>query len=283
MVRIGMVEFINTAPIYEVWRERVREPDWRVVCAVPSRLNRMIREGGLDLGFVSSLEFARHPELYLIMPGISISSTGAVGSVFLLSRKPFAELEGGEVVFSGQSRSSSAMARIVCEEFIGVRPAYRQAGLDEDWAGAGDAVVVIGDEALRLAVDDRRFPYRLDLGESWFAHTGLPFVFALWVARRDFIARRPGEAARVVATLGACLDEGKKRLGRISRAVAPRVPMDEGACYRYLNGLEYDLGPDKQAGLREFYRFLARRGEVPGPVDIEVWQAADRPVKSQQR
>lgn len=271
MIRIGMVQFINTAPIYEVWRERVREPEWRVVTAVPSRLNRMIREGALEVGFVSSLEFARHPELYLIMPGLSISSTGAVGSVFLLSRVPFSDLDGREVVFSGQSRSSAAMARIVCEEFIGVRPRYRRAREGERREDSGDAVVVIGDEALRLAADDRRFPHRLDLGESWFAHTGLPFVFALWVARRDFVGRSRDEASRILATLTACLADGRKSLGRISRAVAGRIPMDEGECYRYLNGLEYDLGPDKRAGLRAFYRHLASRGDIPGPVELDFF------------
>ncbi len=165
------------------------------------------------------------------------------------------------------------MARIVCEEFIGVKPVYRQAGLGEGWEGSSDAVVVIGDDALRLAADHSRFPFRLDLGESWFAHTGLPFVFALWVARRDFIARAPAEAARIHQTLISCLAEGRKSLGRISRAVAGRIPMDEGSCYRYLNGLEYDLDLNKQEGLREFYRFLARRGDIPAPAGLEIWRA----------
>ncbi len=273
--RIGMVNFINTAPIYEVWRRRVNNPDWPVTEAVPSVLNRMIRDAELDLGFVSSLEFARNPTQYMIMPDLSISSTGAVGSVFLLSRLPFEELDGGEILFSGQSRSSSALARIVCEEFLRVRPVYRQAGVGEEWIDDSAAVVVIGDEALRMAVD-QRFPYRLDLGEVWFAHTGLPFVFALWVVRRDFAGSAPGVVRRIYQTLISCLEEGRKDLSRISKEVAGRIPMDPGRCYQYLAGIEYDLDQSKLAGLKKFYDLLAKRGDIPGPVGLEIWHPEAR-------
>jgi len=267
--RIGMVDFINTAPIYEVWRQQVREPGWRVTEAVPSVLNRMIRKGELDLGFVSSLEFARNPEKYLIMPSLSISSTGAVGSVFLASRTPLSELSGRDLTFSGQSRSSSALARIVCEEFMGLHPVYRQAEVGEE-PGGGEAVVVIGDEALRMA-DDGGFPHILDLGEVWFAHTGLPFVFALWVVRRDFVVSSPQTAREVHRALISCLAEGRENLSRISAEVAGRIPLDPGRCYRYLAGLEYDLDEEKVKGLGHFYALLAERGEIPGPVELEIW------------
>ncbi len=267
--RIGMVNFINTAPIYEVWRQRVSEPGWEVTEAVPSVLNRMIRGGDLDLGFVSSLEFGRNPRQYMIMPALSISSTGAVGSVFFLSRVPFEDLDGRAIAFSAQSRSSAALARIVCEEFMAIRPSYFQADI-EDGIDNVEAMVVIGDDALRLATDVR-FPFRLDLGEIWFAHTGLPFVFALWVVRRDFVAADPETVRDVHRTLINCLAEGKKDLGRISREVAGRVPLEPSRCYQYLAGLEYDLDDNKVLGLMKFYEILAARGDISAPVELEIW------------
>ena len=59
--RIGMVNFINTAALYEVWKESVQRPEWQVVEAAPAVLNRLLRSGDLDLGFVSSYEYAEHP------------------------------------------------------------------------------------------------------------------------------------------------------------------------------------------------------------------------------
>ena len=82
-VRIGMVNFINTAPLYDVWLRTVNRSDWTVVEAAPSVLNRMLYAEQLDMGLVSSQEYAAHPEKYLLLDDISISASGPVGSVFL--------------------------------------------------------------------------------------------------------------------------------------------------------------------------------------------------------
>ena len=52
--RIGMVNFINTAPLYVTWQQRVARPDWLVTEGAPTTLNRMLCNNELDLGFVSS-------------------------------------------------------------------------------------------------------------------------------------------------------------------------------------------------------------------------------------
>ena len=53
-VRIGMVNFINTAPLYDIWQRTVNRPEWNVVEAAPSVLNRMLYANELDMGLVSS-------------------------------------------------------------------------------------------------------------------------------------------------------------------------------------------------------------------------------------
>ena len=83
--RIGMVNFINTAPFYEVWRRTVHRPEWQVTEATPAVLNGKLYAGELDLGFFSSHEYAVHPASYKILGDLSISASGPVGSVLLLS------------------------------------------------------------------------------------------------------------------------------------------------------------------------------------------------------
>ena len=70
--RIGMVNFLNTAPLYEVWKRTVFRPEWQVTEAPPSTLNRLLHQGALDLGFISSHEYALHPEEYKILGNLSI-------------------------------------------------------------------------------------------------------------------------------------------------------------------------------------------------------------------
>ena len=261
--RIGMVNFINTAPLYEVWRQTVRRADWQVTEAPPAVLNRMLHENKLDLGFVSSQEYALHPDEYRIMSDLSISATGPVGSVFLFSDLPIDSLDNQLILLSSQSQTSVSLVKIILEDFYQLRPRYRSGSItlaQEEEKPV--AVMAIGDEALRLAVADR-YPHRLDLGEAWQARTGLPFVFAVWAVREEFCRKEPDTVLAIHHELHHCLRQGKKRLWEISAIVAERIPMEQGACYRFLKGIEYDLGSEKQKALKRFFEYLIARGEVP--------------------
>ena len=262
--RIGMVNYINTAPLYEVWRQTVHRADWQVTEASPAVLNRMLHANELDLGFVSSHEYALHPDQYRIMSDLSISATGPVGSVFLFSELPIASLDNQLVLLSSQSQTSVSLVKIILEEFYQVRPRYRLGSPEEVGTGLEKpaAVLAIGDEALRLAVAGG-YPHRLDLGEAWQARTGLPFVFAVWAVREDFCRDQPDTVLAIYQELHRCLRQGKEQLREISATVAGRVPMDEEACYRYLQGIEYDLSTEKQEALAKFFEYLIARDEVP--------------------
>ena len=124
MARIGMVNYINTAPIYEVWKERIHPARWQIVEGQPSHLNRLLAEERIDLGFVSAIAYAQAPERYQVLADLSIRATGPVGSVFLFSRVAPEQLDGRLVVLTRQSETSVALVRILLEEFYRVHPRY---------------------------------------------------------------------------------------------------------------------------------------------------------------
>ncbi|MBW6520901.1 MAG: menaquinone biosynthesis protein [Desulfoarculaceae bacterium] len=262
--RIGMVNYINTAPIYESWKQRIQPAQWHMVEAPPSTLNRMLAAGELDLGFVSSHEYCARPELYRILADLSISANGSVGSVFLFSRVDPCKLEGCPVLLSGQSQTSVFLVKIILEEFYGVKPLYRTGDVVADMSsGPGDqaqALLAIGDQALRL-VGDERFPYQLDLGAVWRRHTGLPFVFALFAVREEFCRREPETLARIHRELIECARKGRQNLEAVCELAAPRIPMHPDECYVYLRAIGYDLGSEKIRALERFFRYLIARGE----------------------
>ncbi len=260
-VRIGMVNFINTAPLYEIWQRTVQNPAWHVVEATPSVLNRLLFADELDMGLVSSQEYAVHPEEYLILDGISISSSGPVGSVFLFSKCPPELLTDRLVLLSGQSQTSVSLVKIVLDEFYGVSPLYEVGpALEGHEKGEIAAVLAIGDEALFLA-QNNKYPYRIDLGKIWQEKTSLPFVFAVWAMRREFCKRNPETVREIQRELHRCRQEGRNNLREISDRVAPRISMNPDACYQYLLGIEHDLGPEKKKGLVRFIEYLIKRGE----------------------
>jgi len=231
-----------------------------VVEETPSALNRLLAAGEIDVGFVSSFEYAQRPGDYRLLADLSISASGPVGSVLLFSRVPITELTDKSVLLSVQSGTSNALLRILLEDFFHVRSNYRMPPAPSGTGEEPAAILAIGDEALRLRAAGR-FPVVLDLAEEWRRRTGLPFVFAVFALREDFLRTSSSEALAVHATLLACRDEGLARLEHLSRRVAARVPMNQAACLDYLRGIEYDLGPAKREGLERFFTILIRRGE----------------------
>jgi len=263
LTRIGMVNFINTAPLYEVWKQTVQHPEWQVVEAAPTQLNRMLFDNELDMGLVSSHEYAVHPDQYKILDDISISASGPVGSVFLFSNCEPAMLNNKLIVLSGQSQTSVSLVKIILEEFYQVFPNYLkgkalEAHRDHDNASG---VMAIGDEALLLA-QSGKYPYRLDLGEIWYEQTALPFVFAVWAIRQEYCEQYPDQVREIQKELNRCLEQGKNELGPISSKVATRVTMTPNACYEYLCGIEYDFGPQKKKSLELFIEYLITREQT---------------------
>src|SRR5690606_12604580 len=104
------------------------------------------------------------------------------------------------------------------------------------------------------------YPVAVDLGRAWHEWTGLPFVFAVWAARRDADQRR---AARVHAGLLASRAWGLGHLDELAAAAEARTGVPGATCRAYLADLDWALGPHHLAGLTDFFRRLARDGAVP--------------------
>ena len=270
--RIGMVNYINTAPIYEIWKEKELPANWQIIEGQPRQLNELLLANEIDMGFVSAFAYALHPERYQIFAGLSISATGPVGSVFLFSRVPVQELDGQKVMLTMQSDTSIRLVQIILEEFYRIQPEYSTGAVygPDSAAAEAQAVLAIGDDALRISRENT-YPVHLDLGEAWMRQTGLPFVFSVCVVREDFIQEQPEEARRIREMLLACRREGGTRMAEICQTVSDRIPMEHAACTRYLHAIEHDLTPIKIKALETYFSYLIARKEVPAtalPVKI---------------
>ncbi len=257
-----MVNFINTAPVYIPWQEHGAHPAWEIVEGTPTELNAMLKAGELDAGLVSSYAYGLDHQDYFLLPDLGISATGAVGSVLLFSKVPVQDLHARVVGLTPQSATSVNLLRIILERFVGVRPRYRTGCFMELEQGDAAAYLSIGDEALRRRAANREF-MQYDLAKIWLDHTGLPFVFAVCAVRAQSMEQRSDDIAGLGAALSACRDRGSRDMERISAMVAGRIPMDVEACLKYLEGIEFDLSPDKQKGLLYFFKILSEMGDSP--------------------
>jgi chorismate dehydratase len=273
-LRLGKIGYLNVLPIYYPLESGIIPHPFTIVSGVPAHLNRLMARGDLDLSVVSSIEYARCPERYLILPDLSISCRGAVRSVLLLSRAPVKQLSGQTILVSSHSHTSVALLRILLAVRLGMEITLREGRCTEALEGdePPPAMLVIGDEALRLR-DHPHYPYRWDLGEAWHAWTGLPFVFALWVVQRQALERCNGVLGEALESLAAAKEWGRTHLDEICRQALRENILDLAQLQDYYRCLNYDLRRDEKLGMERFYRQLAGISEIDRVPPLQVYSS----------
>ena len=265
-MRIGRIGYINCAPVYGAIDRGIVELPARaeLVTGTPAELNDLLVAGELDVSVISAVEYARHAKDLLLLPDLAISCDGPVRSVALFSKRPVSDLGGHTVLLSASSRTSVGLLELLCRDVWHIQPKVAEAraeaqDLDALTALPHEGVLVIGDAALALAARGA-YPHRYDLGAEWKQWTGLPFVFAVWAARRvaDPPAVRRGHEALLASRAWglAHLDELAADAARATGVALP-------ACREYLGGLDYAFTYKHLAGLTDFFRRLAALGIVP--------------------
>ena len=83
---IGHITYANCIPWFHFLRQCGFEGE--IIDGVPAELNRMLAAGEIDVCPSSSIEYALHPNDYLLLPRQSKSSIGPVESVLLFSPIP---------------------------------------------------------------------------------------------------------------------------------------------------------------------------------------------------
>jgi len=264
VMRLGRIAYINGYPVYGAVDRGLVGVHARLITGTPSELNALLAAGELDVSVVSAVEYARNAGAYYLLPDLAVSCDGPVRSVALFSRRPVGDLDGCTVLVSASSRTSVLLLELLCAEVWGVAPRLAEAraeaaDLDTLRGLPHDAVLVIGDAALLLATAGH-YPYRYDVGEAWKQWTGLPFVFAVWAARRD---APPDEVRRLHEALLASRRWGLSHLNLLADAASQATGIPAAVCHAYLDGLDYALSYRHLAGLTDFFRRLVARGLVP--------------------
>jgi chorismate dehydratase len=209
-----------------------------------------------------------------------VACCGPVMSVKLHFRAPAREVR--RVALDEGSRTSAALAQILLAEQYGVRPQFERLpiGCGAE-ASDADAVLLIGDRAIATEGRGTRSEERgasgamfvevWDLGEVWNRWTGLPFVFAMWVARPAV------DHAQAAAILATARDRGVKRLDEIAAAEAGSLGIDRELAVRYLNeNLHFALKAEERKGLRRFYDLCVTHGLAPAGFESAMESDGDK-------
>ena len=252
---IGSVPYLNEKPLTRWFREtdEGRASGIEVVYAVPSALARMLAAGEIAAALVSSFEFFRTPG-YAIVPGVSISGQDHIESVRAFSRMAWRKTES--VALDTSSLTSAVLLKIILAEQQDSHPAYLHHAPDLDaMLQVADAALLIGDRG--WLADDEGLN-ALDLGHAWRRLTGLPFVYAVWLARPENVTPRLTEA------LSRAKAWGQTQFDAIADEEAARLGCPPAWCHHYLADImDYDLDEQHQRALETFGAKARANGLLP--------------------
>ncbi|HWR40176.1 MAG TPA: menaquinone biosynthesis protein [Patescibacteria group bacterium] len=264
--RLGHIHFINCLPLTYSLECAGFGRGMHITANAPSVLNRMVVAGELDITPVSSIIYAQHSEKLVLLPNLSISADGIVQSIILVSRKPVEELSGAKVALTAKSATSHGLLKIILQKAYQLQttPEYciTTQNLETGAMDGVDATLLIGDDALNVYHHRTTDYFYYDLGAEWKRFTGHRMVYAVWVARRDFAARRPDLLKKAYELIAGGFAFGLANIRSAAEVLADRTAFSQGQILNYLNLINYGLTPSHCEALLTYYRLAAEIGLV---------------------
>jgi chorismate dehydratase len=169
------------------------------------------------------------------------------GSSLLYSTRPITALAGAHIGVTEEAATAPRLLQVLLRLKHHVQPVVYG-----PLQAAHDAFLLIGNQALRQRRGTPGFPYIFDLGAEWHDWTGLPFVFARWMVRKDVA---PRDKALLEETLYVGLEDGVEALYQVAepREDLLMLPRD---IVTYIQGFRYYIGKSEQQAIDQFQRYL---------------------------
>jgi chorismate dehydratase len=242
-IKVAAVSYLNTKPLLYGIRHHPVLQEIELIEDYPAKIAQMLMDDKVDAGLIPVAVLPGMPQHYIITD-YCIGTEGSVASVCIFSQVPMEEIR--RVYLDYQSRTSVNLAKILLREywkkeveFIDARGEVFRHYIDGCTAG-----VIIGDRALEQRLQSK---YIYDLGEAWKQHTGLPFVFAAWIANKKLPA----------AFVSAFNEANAIGLQHIEEVIAENPYQGFDLRKYYSECISYTLTEEKKKGLALFLKKLA--------------------------
>lgn len=241
---VAIVSYLNTLPfIYGIEQAAPRLSAVLTTC-VPSECARMIRDGEADIALVP---VAVIPSLThcKIITNFCISAENEVRTVELLSNTPIKLIK--KIYLDSHSRTSAQLVQIIAREKWEIDPIWvDNLPCNPENIVYGEALMCIGDKVFEL---EGKFDCNVDLAAEWIEHTGLPFVFAAWVATE--------KGQQYEHELSEALKFGVQHT---VDAIAMYKPIQSHALTYLTHNIKYKLNKSKIEAMKVFWE----KQKIPG-------------------
>ena len=173
-LRLACVEYYNTLPfLHGLSLLESNQLEIELVLAPPAECSQLYLSDAVDIALIPVGALDKL-DAYRLMDTYCIGCNGAVDTVAILSQVPIQAIT--TLHLDPQSNTSNRLVQILCREYWNINPKYSNHSKNYDQ----ESILAIGDKVFDL---ESKYQYKYDLGATWKAHTGLPFVFAVWITK----------------------------------------------------------------------------------------------------
>ena len=246
-IKVGRIPYLEYEPLYFDMARRGIE----MYAMGPSQLAAAVAAGAIDAGPVPLVDCFQLEDRLQPVSGFCLACAKRAGNIFLYSKQPIEQLTGARIGITDETSTSLRLLQVVLSLHYHVHPAA-YVTLQEPY----DAFLLSGNRALRQRWGAPGYPHTYDLGEEWYRWTGLPFVYARWIARRDLA---PSDIAVLEDALYVGMEDGMDALYHQSD---PRndLRMRPRDIVEYLDGLSYFIGMSEQKAINRLRAYLDQLG-----------------------
>jgi chorismate dehydratase len=241
--RIGAVSYLNTRPLLFGLEQSGLMAEIELIKDYPAKIAQDLIDGNIDMGLVPVAVIPLLKEAHLVSK-YCIGAELAVASVCIFSDVPMEEID--KVYLDYQSRTSVQLAKILLKDFWKkeVELIKAEEGYIHQINGTS-AGVIIGDRAL-LARSN--FKYIYDLAAAWIEHTGLPFVFATWIANKPI-------PVDFIKAFDLANEFGLNHINDVIESITDAISEYDLNTY-FTKNISYDFSEQKKKGLALFLQSL---------------------------
>ncbi len=261
---VAASSYLNTAPLIWSFSRGSRRGAVDLIDAVPARCASLLTTGEVDAALVPVIEYQRMSEV-VVVPDVCVGSLQRVRSVVLVIKVETLK-DVRRLALDQSSRTSASLLKIIFREFLGFEPEWHPAAPDVSrMLEKNDGALIIGDPAMTFAREGLRV---FDLAALWREHTGLGFVFAMWMMRAD-----ASPAARRI-DFASARDEGLARTDEIVDFYSPLLGLEREDLRTYLReNISFSMNDEMRAGLNLYFELAHKHGIIPAVKPLKTIDA----------
>ena len=246
---IGKIPYLNSVPFYE----NIERRQFKILPVTPRRMGVLSLKGQLDAGLFSLIDFLQQQDR-LEPLDFCIATRDQVKSVLLFSNHGWQDLNGKTIGIVDDTATSVKLLQVLLEKRYGIKAIFHRMNSGVNDYTQYDAVLLIGDEALRSRKYGLAgFEIVYDLASEWYEWKRLPFVFAIWAVQKTMTQDKKDELKEIIQQ---SLVRAEGDYASVGQLPAKRINLTSEESVDYLAGFNFRMGVRERAAIEEFQELL---------------------------